>query len=96
MDGSTGGPEATITAEMFNDGRLTVEQYQRTWAADPYEPFLAGVDRRACGTSQTTSNSTREFPDHPLSRVRVVLRELLTNVFADPALFPADGERSFA
>jgi hypothetical protein len=30
-----------------------------------------------------------------LSCVRAVLRELLTNVFADPALFPADGDRSF-
>lgn len=93
--GTTGVREAMITAEMFDDGRLTVELYQRTWAADPYEPLLAVADRRVLRYISDDQQFDARFPDHPLSRVRAVLRELLTSVFADPALFPADGERSF-
>lgn len=93
--GTTGVREATITAEMFDDGRLTVEQYQRIWAADPYEPSLLVADQRVLRNISDDEQFDARFPRHPLSCVRTVLRELLTNVFADPALFPADGERSF-
>jgi hypothetical protein len=78
--GTTGVREAVITAQLMNAGRMTVEEYKRSWARDPYDPTYAGVDRRVLRFVSDDKNYDAQFPDHPLSRVRRVLATLPNSV----------------
>ena len=72
----TGVREAAITAELMGSGQLTLEEYQRSWAQDPYDPAYGGVDRRALRFLSDDERYDARFPQHPLSRVRRVLQAL--------------------
>jgi hypothetical protein len=78
--GTTGVREAIITAELFEAGELTTEQYEQSWAQDPYDPTYHGVDRQVLRTVSDDERYDEQFPDHPLSRVRRILSELPHNV----------------
>ena len=80
--GTTGMREAVITAELMKAGRLTLAEYQRSWARDPYEPEYAeyaNVDRSVLKFMSDDEQYDQRFPSHPLSKVRAVLRDLPTN-----------------
>jgi hypothetical protein len=74
--GMTGVREAIVTAQLMNDGKLTVEDYQRSWAQDPYDPAYSGVDRSALRFVSDDEIYDDQFRDHPLSKVRRVLATL--------------------
>ncbi len=74
--GVTGMREATVTQELFNAGKLTIEDYERSWAQDPYDKNYHGVDRRVLRFLSDDEQYDSRFPDHPLTQVRRVLREL--------------------
>jgi hypothetical protein len=78
--GTTGVREAIITSELFNTGRLTVEEYERSWARDPYEPEYRGVDRSILRFVSDNESYDARFPDHPLSKVRRTLAALPVSV----------------
>ena len=74
--GTTGVREAMVTSAMFSDGRLTPQQYEESWACDPYDPSYKGVDHSTLRYMSDDASYDREFPAHPLSKVRHVLHEL--------------------
>lgn len=74
--GTTGIREALVTDSLFAQGRLTVEGYEESWACDPYEPRYKGVDRSTLRYMSDNASYDTQFPEHPLSKVRQVLREL--------------------
>jgi hypothetical protein len=77
--GTTGVREAVITAELMNAGRLTLAEYQRSWAQDPYEPECNNVDRSVLRFMSDDEQYDQRFPPHPLLKVRAVLRDLPTH-----------------
>jgi hypothetical protein len=76
--GTTGVREATVTAELFNQGRLDLKEYERSFARDPYDPSYDGVDRSVLRFMSDDPIYDSRFPDHPLSKVRRLLAELPT------------------
>lgn len=74
--GTTGLREAIITAEMVKAGELTLEDYERNWAQDPYDPAYHGVDRSVLRFLSDDKRYDARFPQHPLSKVRRVLAAL--------------------
>src|SRR5271165_5831280 len=74
--GITGVREAVITAELFDAGKLTIEDYERSWAQDPYDPTYCGVDRSVLRFVSDEECYDARFPEHPLSKVRRVLATL--------------------
>lgn len=74
--GTTGIREALVTSSLLNQGRLTLELYEESWACDPYEPLYQGVDRSTLRYMSDDASYDTHFPTHPLSKVRWVLREL--------------------
>lgn len=82
--GVSGIREAVITGELIDSGRMTVEGYQRDWARDPYDPDYQGVERSVLRFMSDDESYDARFPDHPLSRVREVLRSLPGAVRVEP------------
>ena len=78
--GTTGVREAVITAELMNNGELTIEDYERSWAQDPYDATYRGVDRSVLRFVSDDERYDERFPDHPLSTVRRVLAALPSSV----------------
>jgi hypothetical protein len=81
--GTTGVREALVTANLMNAGKLSIEDYRRSWAHDPYEPAFAGVDRSVLRFMSDDECYDEQFPHHPLSRVRRVLAVLPENIQFD-------------
>jgi hypothetical protein len=84
--GTTGVREAIVTTQLMNAGRLTIEDYQRSWAQDPYDANYSGVDRSVLRCVSDDERYDEQFPEHPLSKVRRVLATLPTSVQIDMAL----------
>ena len=83
--GTTGVREAIITAELFNEGSLTIEDYEHAWAKDPYDPGYHAVDRSALRFVSDDESYDERFPEHPLSKVRRILAALPSSVhIGDP------------
>jgi len=73
----TGEREAIVTKELFDQGKLkTIGDYERSWAQDPYDPDYSGVDRSLLRFISDDESYDQQFPQHPLSLVRQVLRDL--------------------
>jgi len=81
--GTTGVREAIVTATLMEQGKLTVEEYRRSWAQDPYEPPYAGVDRSVLRFASDDEIYDEQFPDHPLTKVRHLLAILPGNIQLD-------------
>lgn len=81
--GVTGVREAVVTAQMLEAGELTIEDYEESWARDPYDPQHRGDDRRGLRYISDDERYDAQFPEHPLSNVRNTLKALLENVFID-------------
>jgi|CZKR01.1.fsa_nt_gi hypothetical protein len=84
--GTTGVREAVVTSNLMNAGKLTLDDYKREWALDPYEPAYRGVDRSVLRFTSDDESYDEQFPQHPLSKVRRVLRAL-------PAAIQFDAEK---
>jgi len=82
--GTTGVREAVITAELFNSGCLTIEDYKRSWAKDPYDADYHAVDRSALRFVSDDESYDQRFPQHPLSKVRRILAALPSSVDMKP------------
>jgi hypothetical protein len=82
--GTTGVREAVVTAELMNAGRLTIRDYEHSWAQDPYDTSYHGVDRSVLRFISDDESYDDRFPDHPLSKVRQVLAALAANIQLDP------------
>jgi hypothetical protein len=74
--GTTGIREAVITGELMNQGKLTIEAYETTWAQDPYDPSYSGIDRSTLRYMSDDEAYDQLFPQHPLSKVRRELQRL--------------------
>jgi hypothetical protein len=74
--GTTGVREAVVTSNLMNAGKLTLDDYRSGWARDPYEPAYQGVDRSVLRFISDDESYDEQFPQHPLSKVRRVLRAL--------------------
>ena len=83
--GTTGVREAVITAELFNAGSMTIQDYERSWARDPYDPDYCGVDRSVLRFVSDHETYDERFPEHPLSKVRRILAALPSSVHVEPA-----------
>lgn len=71
--GTTGVREATVTAELMNSGKLTIDDFKRSWAQDPYDASYCGVDRSVLRFVSDDESYDERFPDHPLSKVRRIV-----------------------
>jgi len=72
--GTTGMRDAIIANEALGDGRVTWDREEVTgWMHDPYDPALHGGFH--WNLSEAPEYDVR-FPDHPLSRLRLVLAHL--------------------
>jgi len=85
--GAAGTRESMVALEMMRDGTLSEETYKKSWNADPYDPKYRGVPPDSLRCMADDERYDAEYPDHPLSQVRRVLREL-----ADPE----DTRRAYA
>lgn len=74
--GTTGIREAVVTAELLDAGELTIENYEHSWAQDPYQPAYRGVDQSVLRFISDDECYDKRFPDHPLSTVRKILATL--------------------
>lgn len=74
--GTTGVREAIVTTQLLKAGKLTIEDYRRSWAQDPYDAAYGGVERSALRFVSDDESYDAQFPDHPLSKVRRVLATL--------------------
>jgi hypothetical protein len=86
--GTTGAREAVVTANLMKAGKLTLDGYRRSWAQDPYDPAYQGVDRSVLRFMSDDESYDEQFPHHPLSKVRHVLRALPTAMQFDPPKSP--------
>ncbi len=82
--GTTGVREAVVTDQLMNQGKLTLESYQASWAQDPYDAAYRGVDRSTLRYLSDDECYDQQFPQHPLSKVRRELRMVLS-VKLDPS-----------
>ena len=78
--GTTGVREAVVTATLMNEGNLAPQDYEQTWAQDPYEPAYRGVDKSVLRFMSDDEAYDEKFPQHPLSKVRRVLATLSNEV----------------
>src|SRR5262249_13550741 len=74
--GITGIREAVVTTTLFNEKKLTLQEYQERFAQDPYDPNYATIDRRVLRFLSDDACYDEQFPDHPLSLVRRTLAAL--------------------
>jgi hypothetical protein len=74
--GTTGLREAVVTAQLFSAGKLTIENYDRSWAQDPYDPSYREVDQSLLRFVSDDASYDEKFPQHPLSKVRRILATL--------------------
>ena len=74
--GTTGVREALVTAGLLNEGKLTVESYEASWAQDPYDSSYCAVDRSTLRYLSDDEAYDQQFPQHPLSKVRRELHRL--------------------
>ena len=81
--GTTGVREALVTTELVEAGALTVETCERSWAADPYDADFAGVDRSVLRFISDDELYDSRFPQHPLSKVRRVIRSIPKAIMAE-------------
>ena len=81
--GITGVREAAVTLELMQTGKLTVADYQQSWAKDPYDPSYRGVDGNVLRFMSDDECYDERFSDHPLSKVRRVLTLLPSHVDFD-------------
>ena len=89
--GTTGVREAMITAELFNAGSMTIEDYERSWARDPYDSKYRGVDRSVLRFVSDDESYDERFPQHPLTKVRQIIVALPTSIDIKPAGEEAGG-----
>lgn len=87
--GLTGVREAVITTELIQTGKLTtpkltIEDYLRSWAQDPYDATYAAVDRSVLRFASDDERYDQRFPQHPLSKVRRVLVTLPGSFVIEP------------
>ncbi len=82
----TGAREAIVTTQLLDAGRLTIEEYKRSWAQDPYDANYAGVDRSVLRFVSDDECYDEQFPEHPLSKVRRVLATLPSAVRIESGL----------
>ena len=75
-DMHAGNREATVSAELLNSSQLTRQEYERSWAQDPYDPTYTGVARNVLRCLSDSEQYDARFPDHPLSQIRKVLNQL--------------------
>jgi hypothetical protein len=75
--GMTGVREAVVTGLMLESGQLTLESYETSWAQDPYDPSYQGVDRSTLRYMSDAEEYDEQFPEHPLSKVRRELKQLV-------------------
>jgi len=61
-------------------GELTIEEYKRSWAQDPYQPTYRGVNRSVLRFVSDADCYDERFSVHPLSKVRQVLAALPNSV----------------
>jgi hypothetical protein len=85
--GTTGLRAAAVFATLLQAGKLTIDDFERRWAEDPYEPAYKGVDRSVLRNLADDESYDEKFPWHPLSKVRRLLAALPGNVqlVAQPA-----------
>jgi hypothetical protein len=81
--GTSGLREAIVTGNLIKAGKLTLDDYERCWAQDPYEPAYQGVDRIVLRFVSDDKSYDDQFPWHPLSKVRRVMADLPDNVRFD-------------
>jgi hypothetical protein len=74
--GITGAREAIVTYELLQAGKLTLHDYECSWAQDPYDASYRGVDRSALRFVSDDECYDERFPEHPLSKIRRILATL--------------------
>lgn len=78
--GITGVREAVITSELMNSGKLTIQDYEKHWARDPYDIGYHGADRSVLRFMSDDECYDERFPEHPLSKIRRVMAMLPDSV----------------
>jgi hypothetical protein len=81
--GTSGLREAVVTAALMKAGKLTLGDYERYWAQDPYDPTYQGVDRIVLRFVSDDEVYDQQFPQHALSKVRRVIAALADHVRFD-------------
>lgn len=75
--GATGAREAVVAGRLLEEGKMTIEEYQTSWAQDPYDPSYCAVDRSTLRYLSDGEEYDNAFPDHPLTKVRREVKRLL-------------------
>lgn len=84
--GITGFRDTTVCHEMLRAGAVVLDpdaDLMRGWTQDPYDPALR--DGPYANLSEAEVYDPR-FPEHPLSRVRPLLRRLSESLRISPAI----------
>jgi hypothetical protein len=81
--GTTRVREAVVTSQLFEAGLLAIDSYQRSWAQDPYDADYARVDGRLLRYMSDDEQYDAQFPQHPRSHGRHLLKKRLTEASLD-------------
>jgi hypothetical protein len=75
--GTTGVREAVVTAKLLSEGKLDINEYEKEWFHDPYDPGYQGVILHSFSDADMYD---ADFPDHPLTKVRNELKNLISAI----------------
>ncbi len=74
--GTTGVREAAVTQQLLASGELTVETYEALFSSDPYDPTKSVSEVRLRRFLSDDEKWDEQFPEHPLTRTRLLLHAL--------------------
>ena len=74
--GTTGVREAVVTQRLMKAKKLTAKNYEKTFGRDPYDDALQHEDPSLRRFLSDDEEWDEDFPDHPLTRMRRLMREL--------------------
>jgi len=63
---------------------MTVEDYKRSWAKDPYDSEYHSADRGVLRFVSDDESYDERFPQHPLTKVRLILAALPASIATKP------------
>lgn len=87
--GMTGLRDSLVMAECMKAGQIEIDSEANAikgWAADPYDPSWNGPSLRNKSEDEKYDDN---FPQHPLSRARRVLRSIKQSLTCSPDLHAA-------
>jgi hypothetical protein len=80
--GTTGFRDTLVMEKLMSSGKINMGTFDG-WAEDPYQPSFKGPALR---NKSEDEKYDAKFPDHPLSRCRKILANVIATINIDEAV----------